>query len=96
MVAHGEGFLLGAQEHLLADGVAQLVGRGGDVEVGGGIAPGAALDGDDVEAGLGEFERHDRAGPAEADDDDVLLGQGGRVIWDAAWLRPARLTAGSV
>jgi hypothetical protein len=48
----------------MADGIAQLVERGPDLEIGRGIAPRAALDRDYIKAGAGEFERHDRSGPA--------------------------------
>ena len=55
--------------------IAQLVRRVTDVEGGGGVAPRTALDRDDVEPLVGELLREDRAGPAEADDHDVLCGQ---------------------
>ena len=55
----------------MPDVIAQFVLRVGGREVGCGVAPGPALDRDDVQARLGEFLREDRAGPAEADDDDV-------------------------
>ena len=75
VVAEGQRLLRRAQEQLVADAIAQLVRRVGGREVGGGVAPGAALDRDDVQPGVGQLMGQDRAGPAEADDDDVLGGQ---------------------
>src|SRR6266403_773212 len=46
--------------------------RTADVEISGGVAPRAAFDRDDLEAGAGEFVSQDRSGPAETDDRDIL------------------------
>ena len=72
VVAHGQRFLLRTQEHVVTNRVAQLVRRGADVEIGGGVAPRAALDRDHFEAGARELVSQDRSGPAETDDDDIL------------------------
>ena len=75
LVAEGEGGLLRPQEQLVADAIAQFVGRIARRMVGRRVAPGAALDCNHIEAGLGKLVGHDRSGPAETDDDDVLCRQ---------------------
>ena len=61
LVAEGEGGLVGTQEQLVADAIAQLVlGVVGRI-VGRRISPGAPLDRDHVESGVGQFVGHDRA-----------------------------------
>ena len=72
IVPHGQRLLPRAEEDVMADSVAQFVRRAADVEIGGGVAPRAAFDRDDLEAGAGEFVSQDRSGPAETDDRDIL------------------------
>ena len=79
----------------MTDRIAQFVRRGADVEIGGGVAPRAALDRNDLEAGAREFERHDRSGPAETDDDDILAGKTAGHQFSPHAGRPCIATGGS-
>ena len=97
IVAHGQRFLLRPQEDIVAHRIAQFVRRGADVEIGGGVAPRPALDGDDLEAGARQFIGEDRSGPAETDDDDILAGQtAGHQFCPSQAGRPCMRTGGSV
>jgi hypothetical protein len=57
------------------DAITQLILRIVGRVLGGGVAPRTALDGDDVQPGIGELIRHDRASPAETDDGHIPAGQ---------------------
>ena len=59
----------------MPDAIAQFVLRVGDRKIGRRIAPRTALDRDDVEACIGQLVGQNRAGPAQADDDDVFAGK---------------------
>ena len=73
-VAERQRALRGLLKEIEPDPVAQLIGRVTDVEGGGRVAPRTALNRDDIEPLVGELLREDRAGPAEANDHDVLCG----------------------
>ena len=75
LVAEREGGLLRSQEELVTNTVAQLVGGVARRIVGGRIPPRPALDCDHIEPGIGKLVGHDRSGPTETDDDDVLCRQ---------------------
>ena len=75
LVAEREGRLLGPKEQFVADAVAQFVGRIARRIIGGRIAPRPSLDRDHVESGFCQLISHDRAGPAEPDNHDVLCRQ---------------------
>lgn len=55
--------------------IAQFIGRGADIEIGGRVAPRTTLDRDDFKTGAGEFIGKDRSGPAQTDNDDILARQ---------------------
>ena len=74
-VAEAEGQLRRAQEQLVPDAIAQLILVVGRREIGRRVAPGSALDGNDIEAGIGQFVSQDRSGPAKADDHNVFGGK---------------------
>ena len=99
LVAEREGGLVRPQEQLVADAVAQFVLHVVRREIGRRVAPRAALDGDDVEPFIGQLVRHDRAGPAEPDDDDIFFGKLARHADLNAFgvhsARPVMLTGGS-
>ena len=80
IVAERHRHLRRPQKKLVLQAIAQFVLRVGNRKVGRGVAPRAALDGDDVEPGIGEFVGENRAGPAEADDDHILAGKLARHI----------------
>ena len=75
VVAHGEGAVLGRDHDLVAHAVSVLVGGLGVGEVGI-AAVFATFQGAHLEAGLGELDAHQRAGPTEADHDyiDFVIG----------------------
>ncbi len=78
IVAEGESLVGGLLEQMMAPHIAQLVLVEGRGEIGGRVAPLAALDGQDVEAGIGQFLGDDGAGPAEPDQQHVDGRQSGR------------------
>ena len=73
LVAEREGRLVGPQKQFVADAIAQFVLRVVRRKFRRRVAPGAALDRDDVQPFVGQLVGHDRAGPAEPDDDDVFF-----------------------
>ncbi len=52
--------------------IAQFVLGVGNGEIGRRVAPRTALDGDDVESGVGKLVRENGAGPSQANDDRIL------------------------
>jgi hypothetical protein len=72
LVAERHRHLRRPQEQLVADAVAKLVLHVGDREVGGGVAPRAALDRNHIQARIRQFVGEDRSGPAESDNGNVL------------------------
>ena len=95
-VAHRQRFLRRLQEEFLTHAVAQFVGCRTDVEIGCRIPPRSALERHDVEPRPREFEREDRAGPAEPDDDHVLAGKTRAHLETSQAGRPASETGGCV
>src|SRR5262249_15615943 len=96
IVAHGQRFLLRAQEDIVAHGIAKFIRSGADVEIAGGIAPWATLDRNHVEAGMRQLVSEDRSGPAETDDDDILARKTAGHQRPPQAGRPCILTGGSV
>src|SRR6185312_2716457 len=72
LVAEGERRLRRLQEELVTDAVAQLVLRKIRREVRCGGTPGPALYRHDLEAGIGELVRENRAGPTQPNDGHVF------------------------
>ncbi len=72
--------ICGVLEQLLAHRVFQIVAHAREREVLARRALGAALEADDVEARLGQFARHDAAGPADADHDRIDFLENGRHV----------------
>jgi hypothetical protein len=95
VVAHGQRFLFRAQEHVVANRIAQLVRRRADIEIGGRVAPRAALDRDHFEAGARKLVSQDRSGPAETDDDEILARETAGHQCPPQAGRPCRPTGGS-
>src|ERR1700754_2328281 len=75
LVAKGEGGLLRPKKQFMANPIPQLVGRITRRVVGCGTAPGTSLDCDDIETRIRKLVGENRAGPAEADNDDILRRQ---------------------
>ena len=75
VVAERQRALRWALKQIEPHGVAQLIRCVADVEGGRGVAPRAALDGDDVEPMIGEFVAQNGAGPTETDDHHILRRQ---------------------
>ena len=96
VIPHRQRFLLRTQEDVMANAIAQLIGRGADVEIGRGVAPRAALDRDDVETGAGELQSENRSGPSETDDDDILAGETAGHQFSPHAGRPCIATGGNV
>src|SRR5262245_54439478 len=72
IVAERQRFLVGPQKQVEAHRVAQFILHIGRWEIRAGVTPRAALDCDDVEAGLCQFIAEDGPGPSQADDHDIL------------------------
>src|SRR5262245_57559744 len=75
LVAERKSRLIGTQEHLVTNAIAELVLRISHRKVRGRVAPRAALDGDDIEPFVRQFVSHDRSGPSQADNDDIFFGK---------------------
>jgi hypothetical protein len=72
IVAEGHCRLRRPQKKLMLQAIPPFILRVGNGKVARGVPPWAAFDGDDVQSGIGELVRENRAGPSQADDDRIL------------------------
>ena len=98
LVAESERVLVRTQKQFMPDAIAQFVLRIVRWIVGCGIAPGAALNGNDVEAFVGEFIGEDAPRPSQTNDNHVFSRQfprHGRYPFGVQLAAPMMLTGGS-
>src|ERR1700733_12328754 len=75
IVAERQRLLVGTQKQIKPDRIAKFVLRISGWKISCRIAPGAALDRNDIQPGFRQFIGKDGAGPSEPNDDDVLGGE---------------------
>src|SRR5712671_1086161 len=100
LVAERKGRLLGTQEQLVTNAIAEFVLRVVRRILRGRVAPRTTLDRDDVEPFVRQLVGHDRSGPPKTDNDDIFLGKFVRHglpqrLFGVQSARPAMLTGGS-